>query len=131
MARGPVRRSPGQRPLRSQAAFDALDEGFRAAEARVGGSVDRWYTLARATLRVRFAGPALLSRLTHALDHLVSPPVEHPDLTVCAGDTASTGVAVPDPLDAKRAGADGLVYSLYQREPASVADAVREVLARC
>jgi hypothetical protein len=120
VARGPVLRSPGQHPLRSQAALDAIHEGFRSAVARVGGSADRWYTLAGATLKVRFAGPALLSRLTPALDHLASPPVEHPDLTVCAWDTASTGVAVPGPPDAGRAGADGPVYALYQPEPESL-----------
>jgi hypothetical protein len=62
----------------------------------------------------------LLSRLTPALDHLASPPVEHPDLTVCAWDTASTGVAVPAPPDAGRGGPEGLAHALYQPEPESL-----------
>jgi hypothetical protein len=120
VARAQVRRPPGQHPLRSEAALDALHEGFSAAAARAGGPVDRRYGLAGATLRVRFAGPALLSHLTPALDDPAPPPVEHPDLTVCARDTAATGVAVPGPPDVGRAGADSFVYTLYQPEPESL-----------
>jgi len=77
--------------------------------------------LAGATLRVRFAGPALARALGSALDHLVASPVERPDLTICAWDTASTGVSVParpvtDPADQT----DGPVYVVYQPEPESL-----------
>ena len=145
MARAQVRRPPGQPPLRSEAALDALDKGFSAAAARVGGPVDHWYGLAGATLRVRFAGPALLSHLPPALDGLALPPVEHPDLTACAWDTASTGVALaPSTIVQLRGASDAALewpvrclarlpcYRLdLGREPAAMAEAVREVLARC
>jgi hypothetical protein len=77
---------------------DYIDLAGAAADraaAAVGGYEDRFYELAGLTLRLRFAGPALIPRLAPALAHLSSAPVELAALTVRLFDTASAGVAPP------------------------------------
>lgn len=48
-------------------------------------------------VRLRFAGPALVSFLTPALAHLAARPVSSPALTVCLWDSVSTRTAMPSP----------------------------------
>ena len=67
------------------------------AAAAAGGYIDRFYRVAGLTLRLRFAGPALLTHLTPALEHLASEPRDDASLTLQLFDTASTGVTPPAP----------------------------------
>jgi hypothetical protein len=74
--------------------FQLVYQGFeRAIEA--GGGSDRFYTIGRYTLRLRFAGAGLMPQLAPALAHLEIEPTAHPDLTVCLWDNASTQTQLP------------------------------------
>jgi hypothetical protein len=75
--------------------FEASLDRFQQAEAAVGGSVDRFFRLDDYTIRLRFAGTALVSSLTPALDHLAGASEATPDLTICIWDTVSTQTAWP------------------------------------
>ena len=76
--------------------FDATYELAQAAAHAAGGFIDRAYTIAGLPIRLRFAGPALLSPLTQAFRHLdVSESSGR--LTVCIWDTASTGLKMLPP----------------------------------
>ncbi len=75
--------------------FDVLRTGFERAAAAAGGSIDRCFRLARFTLRLRFAGPALQDRIVPAIAHLEVPPSETADLTIGLFDRASTGTRLP------------------------------------
>jgi hypothetical protein len=72
-----------------QAAFD------KAAQA--AGLIEQFYDVGGYSLRLCFAGPALIPSLTPALAHQKTCHSETPDLTVCLWDTASTGIAMPPP----------------------------------
>jgi hypothetical protein len=91
-------------------AADAAECAARAqtlfeAAAGAAGCLVRTYSVAGRSLRLRFAGPALVARLSGALDH--HPPARpgEPTLTVSIWDTASTGVPLPPvPADAADGG---------------------------
>jgi hypothetical protein len=71
-----------------------LQAGFRAACARTG-CVERDLMVAERSVRLRFAGPALVEPMSGVLSHLeatVSGPMA---ATVLLWDAASTGVALP------------------------------------
>jgi hypothetical protein len=70
---------------------------FERAREAAGFSVDRWYTIAGQTLRLRFAGSNLMPLLSSALDHLRTEPHPHTGLTVCLWDVSSTYPRVPAP----------------------------------
>src|SRR5215467_9884716 len=70
----------------------------RFAEARrAAGEVVHCYAIAGTTVRLSFAGPALVPHLTPALAHLEIPRAERSDLTLALWDTESTGVKMPPP----------------------------------
>jgi hypothetical protein len=71
--------------------FQSVYETFHSAADGAGGVVDRDYAVGGYTVRVRFAGPALVPSMTPALDHLAQPDVTTPALTICVWDSASTG----------------------------------------
>ena len=48
-------------------------------------------------MRLRFAGPALVSRLVPALAHVATAPVPDPALTIRLWDSHSTGTTMPRP----------------------------------
>ena len=73
-----------------QAAFD------NAAQA--AGLIEQFYDLGGYSVRLCFAGPALIPPLTPALAHRKTGRSEAPDLTVCLWDTASTGTPMPPPV---------------------------------
>jgi hypothetical protein len=77
--------------------LEALDERAERAAVAVGGFVDLDYLVAGQTLRLRFAGPALIPRLTPSLAHLRTPVARKPDLSVRLFDSRSTGTEPPDP----------------------------------
>ena len=76
--------------------FDAIYELAHSAAQAAGGFVDRIYTIAGLPVRLRFAGPALLSPITHAFEHL-NVSEGSALLTICIWDTASTGKRMPPP----------------------------------
>lgn len=75
------------------AAWCAGQQAQRAA----GGPVAHTVRVAGASLRLEFAGPALVARLLPALAHLLGATAVPPALTVSLWDSASTGVAMPPP----------------------------------
>jgi hypothetical protein len=77
--------------------FHELKQSFYQAKKAVGGTIDRYYQLGEKIIQLRFAGPALISKLTPALSHLETQPHSQPDLTINLWDSASTGVQPPPP----------------------------------
>ncbi|MBD2459420.1 serine kinase [Oscillatoria sp. FACHB-1407] len=76
--------------------FDQIYASFQQAAVHVGETVERFYKLAGFTIRLRFAGHALVSPLTSALAHLPQS-TEKPDLTICIWDSTSTQTPIPPP----------------------------------
>ncbi|HJX31877.1 MAG TPA: serine kinase [Thermodesulfobacteriota bacterium] len=58
-------------------------------------AVDRFYTIANHTVRLRFVGQTLVDSLSPALEHLVAERVPEQSLTVCLWDGASTKKQIP------------------------------------
>jgi len=76
--------------------FKVANDSWECAKARAGIIHERHYKIAGLTVRLQFAGPALLSCITPALAHLEFPPTstEHV-LTVRLWDSASANIAMP------------------------------------
>jgi hypothetical protein len=90
--------------------FAEMRDGALAAERAAGGPVDRWFEIAGGTVRLRFAGPAMVDFACRALSHLPCAPIAEPDLTVHLWDSGSTGVAVPPrPDDFERFRGNGAI----------------------
>ena len=70
--------------------FDAVQSAYEDAERRAGGAVERVFRVAGRVMRLRFAGPALVSNATAAFAHL-PPSGDSADFSVCLFDSASTG----------------------------------------
>lgn len=68
---------------------------FAEAEAAAGGAEEFFFEISNLTLCLKFAGSALVDRITPALRHLQVAPCEEPTFTVCLWDSASTGTAPP------------------------------------
>jgi hypothetical protein len=83
-------RESRDRDDRSRTFFEFAYRTYLDAEQSVGGVVDRYYVIAGLTLRLRFAGSALVPHITPAFAHLSSPVNFNPALTVCLWDSAST-----------------------------------------
>jgi hypothetical protein len=77
--------------------FETVYQAFQQAEQVVDGSFDRFYSMGGYTIRLRFAGPALVPRITPALEHLATKPSSSPMLTVCLWDSVSTCTQMPPP----------------------------------
>lgn len=75
--------------------FASFFKSFQRAADNVGGVIDRYYNLAGQTIRLRFAGPALLPLLTPALAHTAVPETSASDLTICIWDNTSTATPRP------------------------------------
>ena len=58
-------------------------------------AVDRFYTIANHTVRLRFVGQKLVDSLSPALEHLVAERVPEQSLTVCLWGSASTKKRIP------------------------------------
>jgi hypothetical protein len=84
----------GLRPL---SFFEAAYRASVRAIAVVRSSVDRCYSIAGRSVRLRFAGPSLLPLIAPALEHLRTESPADGGLTVLLWDTASTGVRMPTP----------------------------------
>ncbi len=82
-------------PLEPVEFSEAVARAFSEAAA-AHGTVERCYALGGSTICLRFAGPALLPRLTPALEHRRVPAAEA-ELTLHLWDGASTGIGLPPP----------------------------------
>jgi hypothetical protein len=80
-----------------EAFFKTVCQAFQQAEEALGGPIDRFYAIGAYTIRLRFAGPALIPFITPAIEHLAAQPVPGPALTVCLWDSASTRTKMPPP----------------------------------
>jgi len=83
-----------------RAFFEASLERALTAEAKIG-TVDRWFEVAGATLRLSFAGDRLLECFASALAHLEIPAAFRADAVFHVWDSESTGVAMVPPICAK------------------------------
>lgn len=75
-------------------AYANLLRFYRHSEQKLG-RVEQFYTIADYTVCLRFAGEALVPKLTSAFAHLATMPTDAPDLVVCLADQQSSGVAMP------------------------------------
>lgn len=75
--------------------FERVSGACRDGQARAGGPIDRFFLVAGQTVRVQFAGTALLPYVEPALVHLMIEPHIPPDLTIEVWDSASTGTPLP------------------------------------
>jgi hypothetical protein len=84
----------GESPAACAYFDELLDAAHRAR--RAAGAIERTFNVAGRTLRLSFAGGAMVSSITGALAHLTC--AEAPaDLVVHVWDSASTGVPAPAP----------------------------------
>ncbi len=74
--------------------FQMVYEGFERAE-QVSGPIDSYYNVAGRTIRLRFAGSALMQHLTPAFAHVNTEPTPTPDLTICIWDSVTTYTKMP------------------------------------
>lgn len=74
-----------------------LDETFETAARAAGGAIERFYRVGPSLVRLRFAGPELISQITPALAHLEASESSPVSLTICVFDSRSTGTKMPPP----------------------------------
>ncbi len=78
--------------------FQTVERSFALATAR-SGEIIYDYRIAGQFVRFRFAGQGLIAATTPAFAHLAHGRIKaEPDLTVALWDSATTGLAMPDPL---------------------------------
>lgn len=97
--------------------LDGLGASFALAAERSGGVSDDCYSLAGATVVLRFASPALRERLSPAFAHLVAgadDAAPSPALTIHLWDSASTGAEPPPRPVVPDNYADGALYHLHE-----------------
>lgn len=95
-------KSPMSYPLdendrNSAAFFESAYLAFLAAQEAVQESDKRSFKIGGHELCLRFAGRALIERVTRALAHLEIEPSASPDLTICVWDSASTKTPMISP----------------------------------
>ncbi len=79
--------------------FEEMYDAYQHAVRAVGGFIDRYYAIGGFTVRLQFAGPALVPFITPALEHLaLNDEDTRVELTVCLWDSASAGVQPPSSL---------------------------------
>jgi len=91
-----VKRQPIPRRISLPDSFEAVNQSLKEAQANAGEVIERYYTIAGQTIRLRFAGPAMLPAVTRALEHALVEPTPHPNLTINVWDSASTRSRIPD-----------------------------------
>src|ERR1043166_4498532 len=80
-----------------QAFFEAALERAGAAEAKMG-TIERWFEIAGATLKICFAGSRLVECLVPALAHLEIPPIARAEAVFHVWDSVSTGIEMVPPI---------------------------------
>jgi hypothetical protein len=84
------------KPLSPPEFFDRFYHTYGVAERSAGSCPEYDYIIGGYRIRLRFAGPRLVSAFTQAIAHLsVARSPDPPDLTVCLWDSQSTGVTLP------------------------------------
>lgn len=78
--------------------FEMFYAAFEEALENVGESKDFYYRLAGQTIRLQFAGNALVPYLTRALAHLFVAPITNPDFTFCLWESKTTKRPLPQLL---------------------------------
>lgn len=81
----------------ARAYFSANLRAAHEAAEESGGFIDYFLQLGGHSLRLRFAGPALVPHVLPALAHSVTEAVADPNLTIHLCDSVSSGVAMPAP----------------------------------
>ena len=61
----------------------------------MGDAIDRFYQVDGYTIRLSFAGSAIIPYVTPALEHLSTQPTCSPSLTICVWDNISTSTILP------------------------------------
>jgi hypothetical protein len=77
--------------------FNEVYDCYQKAETKSGGAITLFYQISGLTIRLCFAGGALIPRLTPALAHLKTEAITEPDLTICIWDSTSTNTIMPPP----------------------------------
>ncbi len=75
--------------------FNMAQEGFERANAATQESVSKSFRIGGKPVSMKFAGPALVRKLTGAIAHLESEPSDSPELTIHVWDSKSTGTPLP------------------------------------
>jgi hypothetical protein len=75
--------------------FSRLEQAFDAAGSACGSVLARTFRIGGATMRLRFAGPALVEPVTRAFSHLAVERSAAVDLDVAVWDDATTGGTLP------------------------------------
>jgi hypothetical protein len=71
------------------------EEGFRRACDSVGGATIKHFRIAGRTVQMRFAGDALIPKLTSAISHLETETAGESELTIHLFDSVSTNTPLP------------------------------------
>ena len=80
-----------------EAFFGKVYSSFLRAVEAIGGAHEYFYEVGGYSLRLRFAGPAMVPLITRALSHLEKQPGLRADLTICLWDSVSTNTEMPPP----------------------------------
>jgi hypothetical protein len=88
--------APAKPDVRLSRFFEQVMASWEAAAAAAGGATDCYFAAGGRIIRLCFAGSALVSAITPALQHLAAPSAA-PDLTVFLRDSVSTGIPMPPP----------------------------------
>jgi hypothetical protein len=99
--------------------LSGLDGAFAAA---AGGTsvIERWYTIAARSVRLRFAGSAVMDRIAPAFAHLEREAGVDPVLDVDVWDAESTATAPPPPPPSEDGFDREAVGALYHYDAGSV-----------
>ncbi|MGH3082640.1 MAG: serine kinase [Gaiellaceae bacterium] len=101
----------------TEEALDGLGGSFASAAEAIGGVSDDRYSIAGATVALRFASPALRERLTPAFAHLAArsgAEASAPALTVYLWDAASTATEPPPRPAVPDDQAEGALYHFHE-----------------
>lgn len=77
--------------------FNTAYRVFQEAEQSIENPTYRYYSIGGLTIRLRFAGSALVPLITPALEHLAILQSATPSLTICLWDSESTKTFMPPP----------------------------------
>jgi len=75
--------------------FNMAEEGFNRAIDSIGGATVKHFRITGKTVEMKFAGPALVRKLTAAIGHLEVEKVGEPELTIQIFDSVSTKTPLP------------------------------------
>jgi len=76
--------------------FNQAQHIFAQAKQQAG-MIEHTFRIANQPVCFQFAADALIPKIAPAFEHLRTDPVDHPALTICLWDSASTGVQMPTP----------------------------------